>query len=212
VGGTRVSTTDEAVNLLHSETPDPVTLTLLRGEQPYVATVGRERSSLLLDSHRKLLSNGMVAPLDATEGEMKAKLEALAPSRFVGRVFPTHYPSDESLYYPGFEILILKDPDQVAVLGIEDGPAQRAGIHWGDTILSVNGVDPRNKSVPELERLFSSDRPATMTLKIERSGTAKDLTFQLVQAAKLLRENQYQLLDGTLVPRGLPEKYLFCFR
>jgi hypothetical protein len=131
VGGTRVSTTDEAVNLLHSETPDPVTLTLLRGEQPYVATVGRERSSLLLDSHRKVLSNGMVAPLDATESEMKAKLQALTPSRFVGRVFPTHYPSDESVYYPGFEILILKDPNQVAVLGIEDGPAQRAGVHWG---------------------------------------------------------------------------------
>jgi hypothetical protein len=78
--------------------------------------------------------------------------------------------------------------------------------------LSVNGVDPRNKSVPELERLFSSDRPATMTLKIERSSTAKDLKFQLVLAAKLLRDNQYQLLDGTLVPLGLPKKYVSCFR
>jgi hypothetical protein len=48
-------------------------------------------------------------------------------------------------------VLILKNPAQVVVLGIEDGSASRAGVHWGETILSVNGVDPRNNSVAELE-------------------------------------------------------------
>ena len=92
---------------------------------------------------------------------MNGKLKAITQDRFVDRVFPTHYPSNEKLYYPGFEVLILKNPAQVVVLGIEDGPASRAGVHWGDTILSVNGIDPRNKTVAQLEPLFSSQKPGS---------------------------------------------------
>jgi hypothetical protein len=46
----------------------------------------------------------------------------MTQDRFLDRVFPTHYPSNEKLYYAGFEVLILKNPAQVVVLGIEDGP------------------------------------------------------------------------------------------
>jgi C-terminal processing protease CtpA/Prc len=47
-------------------------------------------------------------------------------------------------------VLILKNPAQVVVPGIEDGPASRAGAHWSDTILSVKGIDPQNKTVAQL--------------------------------------------------------------
>jgi len=215
VDGTSVSTHPEALKLLRSETPEPVMLSLMRQEKTYVVTVGREKFSVLLDhQHMKLFEIGMelYAPLDATEGEMKNKLQMLALDRFVDRVFPSHYPSNEKLYYAGFEVLILKNPTQVVVLGIEDGPASRAGVHWGDTILTVNGVDPRNKSVKELESLFSSEKPASMTIKIERDSVTRTFTFQLAETAQVLRDNQNELLNGTLVPNGLPEKYLSCFK
>jgi C-terminal processing protease CtpA/Prc len=159
-----------------------------------------------------VFKNGIEAPLDATEKEMDDKISALKVERYRERVFPSHYPNDEKLYYGGFEVLILTDPSQVAVLGIEDGPASRAGVHWGDIILSVDGVNPLNKSVAELESLFSSKKPANMTLKIEREGATKDFTFHLSQAARVLRDNQLALLHGTLVPRGLTEPYVSCFR
>jgi len=213
VDGTRVTTFDEAVKLLHSETPRPVTLSLVRQEKPYVATVARERLSVLLNhEHMKLLEIGMIVPLDASEAEMRGKEQALAMDRFVDRAFPSHYPTNEKLYYPGFEVLILKSPTQVAVLGIEDGPASRAGVHWGDVILSVNGVDPRNKSVKEVESMLSDEKPASMTLRIEREGATKSFTFQLAEAAQVLRDNQHQLLHGRPVPLGLPERYLSCFK
>jgi len=213
VNGTPVSTIDETVRkFLHAESPTPVTLALVHQEKPYVAKVGPVRSSTLLTSeHEKVLENGMVVPLDATEAEMNGKLKAITRDRMIDRVFPTHYPSNEKVYYPGFEVLILKNPAQIVVLGIEDGPASRAGVHWGDTILSVSGVDPRNKSVTELEPLFSSQKPASMTLKIERDGVPKEFTFQLAEAAQVLRDNQRQLLQGELVPLGLPDRYLYCF-
>jgi C-terminal processing protease CtpA/Prc len=213
VNGTHVETVHGAAKLLHSDAEKPVTLELIGSDGPYTATVQRERQSKLLQKQGyKLLSSGMIVSLDATETEMDDKMHALTQDRFVDRVFPTHYPSDEKRYYPGFEALVLKNPSQVAVLGIEDGPASRAGVHWGDIILSVNGVDPRNKSTTDLEKLFSSEKSARMILKIQRVGTRKTFKFELAQAAKVLRDNQRRLVQGRLVPIGVPERYLSCFR
>lgn len=213
VNGVHVSSVDEAAKLLHSKSGTPLVLELMHAEKTYQATVGKERLSVLLEkSGSKLLSTGMIAPVDATETEMKGKMESLlARERMVDRVFPTHYPADQKLYYAGFEVLILKNPQQVVVLGIEDGPASSAGVHWGDTIVEVNGIDPRNKSVAELERLFSSEKPAMMTLKIERGGQTRTYAFALAQAAQVMRDNNTQIVNGNPLPLGTPEKYLHCF-
>lgn len=203
---------DDAVKLLHSEVEVPVTLRLMRGDSAYSKTIDHEKLvSLLEKPHLKLLSTGAIVSPDTTESEMKAKMSSLAVDRFSARVFPTHYPSDEKLYYAGFEVLILKNPTQVVVLGIEDSPASRAGVHWGDTILAVNGVDPKGKSIIELEKLFSSEMPATMVLKIERENVTKTYTFALEQVAAVLRDNKTQLYHGITLPVGVPDKYLKCF-
>jgi C-terminal processing protease CtpA/Prc len=101
INGTHVSTMDETVRkFLHSDSPAPVTLALMDQEKSYVATVGRVRTSVLYSSeHIKPLESGMIVPLDATEVEMNGKLKTITQDRIVGRVFPTHYPSDEKVYY-----------------------------------------------------------------------------------------------------------------
>jgi C-terminal processing protease CtpA/Prc len=203
--GTPVKTSEQGAKLLRTKGENLIHLELLRDDKHYTAALRRENSSTA--TRKQIRQNGM----DPTQTEIDNKMHVLKPERFAGRVFPTHYPSNDKLYYGGFEVLILKNPPQVAVLGIEDGPASWAGVHWGDIIQSVNGVDPRNKSVAELESLFSSEKPSTMTLKIEREGASKQFIFPLAQAAQVLQDNQLELLQGTLVPRGLPERYLPCF-
>ena len=116
VDGRPVANLQEAAKLLHSETARPVTLNVVRGGKSYQETVRRTRlSTLLQEQGEKILESGMIAPLDATEDEMKDKMLALKQERFVDRVFPTHYPTREKLYYPGFEILVLKNPSQLGM-------------------------------------------------------------------------------------------------
>ena len=51
-----------------------------------------------------------------------------------------------------------------------------------------------------------------MKLKIGRDNATKEFTFQLAEAGQVLRDNQKQFLQGQLVPLGLPEPYLYCFK
>jgi len=212
VDGTTVTTAQDAAQHMRSESAKPVTLQLMRDGKLYSVTVQRELFTAILErGGMKALESGMIAPLDATEAEMSHKMLAIKDERFADRVFPSHYPNDEKLYYPGFEVFVLKDPPQIVVGGIENGPASRAGVHWGDFIVSVNGVDPRNKSVAELEALFSGQKLASMTLTIDRDGVTKTFSFQPEQATVVMRNNQHQLAKGNLIPLGVPKEYWSCF-
>jgi C-terminal processing protease CtpA/Prc len=212
VDGTTVTTVQDAAQRMRSESAKPVALQLVRDGKPYSVTVQRElQSAILKRNGMKMLESGMIAPLDATETEMSHKIRAINEERFVDRIFPSHYPDNENLYYPGFEVFVLNNPFQIAVGGIENGPASRAGVHWGDVITLVNGVDPRNKSVAELEALLSSQKAAPMTLTIGRDGVTKTFSFHLEQATTVLRDNQRRLNKGNPIPLGTPEEYLSCF-
>jgi C-terminal processing protease CtpA/Prc len=59
---------------------------------------------------------------------------------------------------------------------------KRAGVHYGDPIVSVNGVRPYRKSMAELHQLFSSSKPTEMTLVIDRDGEIKTFKFELAKA------------------------------
>lgn len=214
--GKAIATTHDAMEKLHSEKAEPVTLKLVRDEKPYTVTVQREGwAEYLRKSGWKELGNDALVPSDTSDAEGKeysALVQALdANPKRINIVFPTHYPANKRLYYPGFEAFIWDKGTQVTVGGIEDGPASRAGIRWGDRIVAVNGVNPHGKSVGELEALLSSPKPASMTLAIERAGVRKTFSFELAQAATVLRDNGHRVVNDKIVPDWASEKYLPCF-
>jgi C-terminal processing protease CtpA/Prc len=136
---------------------------------------------------------------------------ALDSKRIKGRVFPLHYPDDPSAYSGGFGIFVLADPDEVIVGGIENGPAQRAGVRWGDRIHSVNEVDLAGKSVQDLESIFASRRPERVRLKVERAGRVLTIAYTAEETRKTLATNRRQRVNGRLLPSGLNPEDTRCY-
>ena len=99
----------------------------------------------------------------------------------------------------------------MTVGGISEGPAKAAGVHYGDPIVSVNGVNPRGKSPAKLEELFSNPTPATMTLVIDRDGERKTFKFQLAKPSDVAAANHKRLYKGRMIPSVVPALYLHCF-
>lgn len=214
INGTRIVGFPQAVRLLQSNLPDPVTITVLRGEDQELAVIStrEKRSVIFARVGKKLVQGGMLVPQDTTPAELERD-SAFDRTRKAGQVFrPTHHPADPDVYYPGFELFVLRNPAQVMVGGIEDGPGLRAGVHYGDIVLSVNGVEVTGKTPAELEAIFSSPQPTVLHLTIDRLGKRRVFTFTLAKASEVARQNQRRLLppDG-LAPLGVREQDLQCF-
>lgn len=215
VDGNAVKTQQEAAQFTTSRSASPVTLQLAREDQVYSVTVQREEfSTLLRNNGLRMLANGAMVDANLTEAEIRHFLSitsAVENAKDISTAFPSHYPANKELYYPGFEVFSLDSGTQVVVGGIEDGPAYREGIRWGDRIIEVNGVDPRKKTATELESLLSSPKPMSMTLVVKRGNLEKTFTMELAKAADILRENHWQVANGKLMPLWVPAKYRSCF-
>jgi len=203
----------QARPLLRTKDPKPSTIELDGEHGPYSVTVGRIKASVLYEREGwKLGPDDGLYPKNATETEMQrvSKINAEPPAS--EKVFPIgHYPANLELYYPGFEIFVWKEPQAMTIGGIEDGPARTAGVHYGDAIVSVNDVNPRGKSMAELERLFSSPKPATMALVIDRDGATNTFTFELAKASDVAEANHKRMYEGRMIPSVIPPGYLHCF-
>lgn len=199
--------------LLRTKEPTPSTLELEGGNGPYKVNVERIKASeIYLRQGLKLGPDGSLFAAGATDLEMQrvSKIHSEPPRD--KKVFNVgHYPSDMNLYYPGFELFVWDEPQLIMVGGIEVGPAERSGVHYGDSVVSVNGVNPDGKSMIELERLFSSKTAANMKLIIDRDGAVKTFNFPLEKAADVAAENHKRRYQDRMIPSVIPTAYLHCW-
>jgi hypothetical protein len=63
----------------------------------------------------------------------------------------------------------------------------------------------------ELERLFSSLKPATMTLVIDRDGVINTFTFDLAKASEVAVANHKRMYEGRMIPSVITPAYLHCW-
>jgi predicted metalloprotease with PDZ domain len=218
IDGEPVKNLQDAAARMSSISPGKVILKVKKNGSVHILSVARDESTTIWSRNGlRLLDDGSFVGTDYTDAEIeehRSVARDLEQAMRVGdflNVFPGHYPADKSLYYPGFEIFVSDKGSQVRVGGIEIGPAKQSGIRWGDRILSVNGIDPRGKSLTELESLFSSSHAMPMQLMIERAGKQRTYTFQLDVATRVLNANKWRIVDGQMVPLWLPRAYTNCF-
>ena len=146
----------QARPLLRTSEPKPSTFELEGERGVYTVTVGRIPDSVLYERNGwKRGPDGSLYPKDATPAEMQriSKMHGEPNTK----VFTTgHYPANQQLYYPGFEIFVWPEPQTTTVGGIEEGPAKAAGVHYGDPIVSVNGDAEKPPGFGPNSRLRSS--------------------------------------------------------
>lgn len=190
------------MQLIRSSESEPIKWTLLRDGKELETVSERERRSVLVARSGKS---------DPTKAEVD-RMEALDPSRIVDAVFePFHYPANPELFYGGFVIFLLRNPNQAMVGGIEDGPASKVGVRWGDILLAVNGTPIEGKTPAQLEQMFSATEPARRRLTFESFGSVKTVEFRLEKAGEIARENGQRFVGSQLVPAWVTEEDLPCF-
>ena len=206
---TRGLTAAEAWRSLKSDEPGAVSITVERNGTRLAVALTREPREVALARMGKRIHRDIVVPNDTTDDEVAA-MAAFDGTRVIARVFPLHYPTDVRCFSGGFEIFVLKGPAEVAVGGIEPGPASRAGLHWGDRIVSVNGAALADKSVPDLEALFCKQQPVELQLVVQRMGESRRIAFVTERADALLNANGLRLVGGSLVPTGVSSADADC--
>jgi hypothetical protein len=90
-------------------------------------------------------------------------------------------------------------------------PQRQACMHWGDALVSINGMPTSRKTEAELESLFSAREPTMMHLQIDRVGSLKNINFRLEKAEDIARENGKRFVNGEIVPLWANDKDLHCF-
>ncbi|WP_240924989.1 S41 family peptidase [Maribellus sediminis] len=84
--------------------------------------------------------------------------------------------------YAGIGALIGKQGDKIIISEPYEGfPAQKSGLKAGDIILEVSGKDTKEMSTEDVSSLLKGPAKKPVTIKIQRPGEKKPLTFDVVR-------------------------------
>jgi carboxyl-terminal processing protease len=107
---------------------------------------------------------------------------------------------DQSSSFYGIGVQIVRHDDGVYIQSVVEGtPAARAGLRYGDRIVSVDGKDARDWSSDEVSKNVRGERGKAVQVKIERAGEEAAVNFKIVRDAVPLPSirNAFMLSSGT---------------
>ena len=135
-----------------------------------------------------------------SESSIQGMLWSLDPhsSFFTRDEFRKLYEDQSSQFY-GIGVSILQHRDGVYVQSIiPNTPADKAGLHYGDRFLEIEGKDARKYTSAEVSKNVRGERGTTVNIKIERAGQEKPLEFNIMRGGVPLPSirNYFMLKDG----------------
>ena len=99
--------------------------------------------------------------------------------------------------YTGIGIEVTAVNDRVTVVApIEGSPAERAGVHTGDVVLAVDGVEVSAARLNEAIERLRGIPGSRVRLAISRHGEARPLTFDLERSEVHVRTVRAEALPG----------------
>jgi carboxyl-terminal processing protease len=149
------------------------------GDTPYAAV--EQLGRVLVE-----VENEYVDPVDRAklvDGAIKGMVAELDPhSSYMPAEEFQSFESDTEGQFGGIGIEVENRNDQLIVLStIEDSPAERAKLHSGDLIFSIDGKDPSNEPLDKLVKRLRGAAGSHVRLGVRRTGVTEVLTFDLVR-------------------------------
>ena len=151
----------------------------------------------------EVIDNNYVGPIDhekVTESSVQGMLFTLDPhsSFFTRDEFRKLYEDQSSQFY-GIGVSILQHRDGVYIQSIiPNTPADKAGLHYGDRFIEIEGKDAKDYTSAEVSKNVRGTRGTPVNVKIERAGVDKPLDFTIVRGGVPLPSirNYFMLKDG----------------
>lgn len=121
----------------------------------------------------------------ATQAAIQGMLFTLDPhSLFFPSAEFKKLKEDQASSFYGIGVQILRRSDGVYVQSVvENTPASRAGLRFGDRIVEVDGKDAREWSSEEVSKNVRGERGKEVLIKVERAGQEVGLNFSIVRDA-----------------------------
>src|SRR5262245_25577864 len=137
----------------------------------------------------------------ATQAAIQGMLSTLDPhsAYFPYNEFKKLREDQDSRFY-GIGVTIVQHRDGVYVQSaVENTPAARLGLRYGDRILEVDGKDARDWSSEQVSKNVRGGRNEPVTIKVERAGSEAPIDFTIIRDAVPLPtiRNSYMIRPGT---------------
>ena len=137
----------------------------------------------------------------ATQAAIQGMLSTLDPhsAYFPYSEFKKLKEDQDSRFY-GIGVTIVRHNDGVYIQSaVDDTPAAKLGLRYGDRILEVDGKNAQDWSSEQVSKNVRGALGEPVTLKVERAGSEAPLYFTIVRAAVPLPtiRNSYMIRPGT---------------
>jgi C-terminal processing protease CtpA/Prc len=141
--------------------------------------------------------------MDVPEGTPQEQVRKLQATGFEGPeherwVGSTRVALGENSYSPGFDAVLLKNPEEVLVnFVLPDSPAQRAGLFPGDQILEVSGHPVSGLNADQLSDLIlKPDELREVILKLRRGLPTVSAKIETQKFKEIYDATPYQSLSS----------------
>ena len=151
----------------------------------------------------RLIDDNYVSTVDhekITDTSMQAMLWTLDPhsAYFTSEEFRKLDEEQSSQFY-GIGVSILQHRDGVYVQSVvPNTPADKAGLHYGDRFLTVEGKDAREWTSPEVSKNVRGPKGTAVRIQVERAGSPTPIDYEIVRGGVPLPSirNYFMLRDG----------------